>query len=139
MMFALYPKGTIIDATRCSTKWIKDKLKRMSIYMFFYYKNIAFCNEQSEQSHAYLCVTYCKKYFCSWTLRNFSELFVYLDKWNQFKEIWEAKDRQDLGTPTTLGSPGHLDLLGPQEPWEIATTISTSEPKHSELLKLKHK
>ena len=80
-----------------------------------------------------------KKYFCSLTLRNFSELFVYLDKWNQIKEIWEAKDRQDLGTPTTSGSPGPLDLLGPQEPREIPTNISTSEPKHSELLKLKHK
>ena len=61
----------------------------MSIYMLSYYKNIAFYNEQNEQSHAYSCVTYCKKYFCSWT-RNFSELFVYLDKWNQTKEIWEA-------------------------------------------------
>ena len=38
--------------------------------------------------------------------------------------------------PWTLGRPG---TSGPQDPWEITSTVRNSESKHPETLKLKHK
>ena len=81
------------------------------------------------------------------------------------RDLWDHQDLQNLGepcdlwdpqeptTPSTSGSYGLLgplgpldpriswDLrtLGPQDSWEITSTILNLESKHPENLKLKHK
>ena len=48
-------------------------------------------------------------------------------------ETWDPR------TPSALGPLGSSDHLGPQDLWKTPSTVSTSEPKHPETLKLKHK
>ena len=60
---------------------------------------------------------------------------------------WDLRDSQNSMTSSTTGSmgppgrlvPGSPGTSGPQEPWEIISTVWNSESNHQETLKLKHK
>ena len=92
----------------------------------------------------------------SWSSPNTDLVTNFITLENQSFQNFEFFDSRTprtsgpLGSPRSLGSPGPTEpqetrdpgtpwTLGPHDPWKIPSTIWTSEPKHPETLKLKHK